>query len=60
MSDSASSPVRPWMEIAEEESREQDPAKLSRLVRELNQALGEQGVGKLNTDRRTKPDCEAQ
>jgi predicted secreted protein len=44
MPDSALNLTRPWMEIAEEVSREQDFAKLSKLVRELNQALEEQGV----------------
>ena len=36
---------RPWKAIAQEVSGEQDPAKLTKLVAELNQALDEQGSG---------------
>jgi hypothetical protein len=38
--------ARPWRVVAEEVSREQDPARLTKLVEELNQALDEQGIGK--------------
>lgn len=37
--------ARPWKVIAQEVSAEQDSAKLTKLVAELNQALDEQGVG---------------
>jgi hypothetical protein len=37
--------ARPWKVIAQEVSGEQDPAKLTKLVDELNQALDEQLVG---------------
>ena len=37
--------ARPWKVIAQEASREQDSAKLTKLVAELNQALDEQGIG---------------
>ena len=37
--------ARPWKVIAQEVSGEQDRAKLTKLVAELNQALDEQGVG---------------
>jgi hypothetical protein len=37
--------ARPWREIAEEVSREQNSAKLAQLVEELNRAMAEQGVG---------------
>jgi hypothetical protein len=36
--------TRPWKAIAQEVSGEQDPAKLTKLVAELNQALDEQGI----------------
>jgi hypothetical protein len=44
MLDSTSQTSRPWRTIADEVSREQDPAKLSMLVEELNRALDEQGL----------------
>lgn len=37
-------PARPWRVIAEEASHEYDPRKMADLMRELNQALEEQGV----------------
>lgn len=37
--------ARPWKVIAQEVSHEQDSAKLTKLVAELNQALDEQGIG---------------
>jgi hypothetical protein len=37
--------ARPWKVIAQEVSDEHDPAKLTKLVAELNQSLDEQGVG---------------
>jgi len=37
--------ARPWKVIAQEVSGEQDPAKLTKLIAELNQALDEQGNG---------------
>jgi hypothetical protein len=37
--------ARPWREIAEEVSREQNSAKLAQLVEELNRAMAEEGVG---------------
>jgi len=36
--------VRPWRVIAEEASREYDPARMIVLIQELNQALEEQGL----------------
>jgi hypothetical protein len=39
-------PARPWKVIAQEVSGEQDPAKLTKLVAELNQALDEQAIGR--------------
>jgi hypothetical protein len=41
---SAPKSARPWRVIAEEASREYDPLKMAELMRELNQALEEQGV----------------
>jgi hypothetical protein len=41
---SASRTVRPWRVIAEEASREFDPERMIALIRELNQALEEQGI----------------
>jgi hypothetical protein len=37
-------PLRPWRVIAEEASREFDPARMLALIQELNQALQEQGM----------------
>ena len=37
--------ARPWKVIAQEVSHEQDSAKLTKLVAELNRALDEQGIG---------------
>ena len=37
--------ARPWKVIAQEVSGEEDPAKLTKLIAELNQALDEQRVG---------------
>ena len=37
--------ARPWKVIAQQVSHEQDSAKLTKLVAELNQALDEQGIG---------------
>jgi hypothetical protein len=52
MSDSSiSKPVRPWRVVAEEASHEYDPRKMADLIRELNQAIQEQGL--------TGPDVEA-
>ena len=42
--------ARPWRVIAEEATREVDVRKMVDLIRELNQALDEQGVS-----RRTEP-----
>ena len=39
-----SKPARPWRVIAEEASHEFDSRKMADLLRELNQALEEQGV----------------
>ena len=39
-----SKPARPWRVIAEQVSHEFDSRKMADLLRELNQALGEQGV----------------
>jgi hypothetical protein len=39
--------VRSWRAIAQEVAYEPDPAKLTKLVAELNQALDEQGIGTL-------------
>ena len=36
---------RPWRVIAVEVANEQDSAKLSKLVEELNRAMAEQGLG---------------
>jgi|1186.fasta_scaffold28208_3 hypothetical protein len=36
--------VRPWRIVAEEASREYDPARMMVLIQELNQALEEQGL----------------
>jgi hypothetical protein len=45
MSDDVSpKPVRPWRVIAEEASNEYDAAKLSELIRELDEALQQQGL----------------
>ena len=41
---SISKPARPWRVVAEEASHEYDPIKLVDLMRELNQALQEQGL----------------
>jgi hypothetical protein len=40
--------ARPWRVIAAEVAVEQDSQKLSKLVAELNRALEEQGVVKLD------------
>ena len=37
-------PIRSWRIIAEEASRECDPARMIVLIQELNQALQEQGA----------------
>ena len=42
--DAACRPVRRWRVIAEEASREHDPARMIKLIQELNQALEEQGI----------------
>jgi hypothetical protein len=36
--------ARPWKVIAQEVSHEQDSARLTNLVAELNEALDEQGI----------------
>lgn len=36
--------ARPWRVVAEEASHEYDPAKMVELMKELNQALEEQGL----------------
>jgi hypothetical protein len=41
---SISKPPRPWRVVAEEASHEYDPQKMALLMRELNQALQEQGL----------------
>ena len=52
--------ARPWKVIAQEVSHEEDCAKLTKLVAELNQALDEQGIGtspaKMNTHDKAKED----
>ena len=53
MPDSAGS--RPWKVIAEEVSREQDPARLTELIEELTHALDEQGIGSLNNRTNRSP-----
>lgn len=40
----AQKPARPWRVVAEEASHEYDPAKMVELMKELNQALEEQGL----------------
>jgi hypothetical protein len=37
-------PSRPWMEIAAEVAKEQDPKRMVKLVQELNDALDSQVV----------------
>lgn len=37
-------PARPWRVVAEEASREYDTGKMAELMKELNQALEEQGL----------------
>ncbi len=37
-------PARPWHVVAEEASREHDTGKMAELMKELNQALEEQGL----------------
>ena len=51
MPDTAQSSNRPWNVIAEEVCREQDPARVTKLLEELGQALEEQGIGRLDTPR---------
>ena len=49
-------PARPWRIIAEEASHEYDPVRMLALIRELNQALEEQGLLHANdtlTERKT-------
>ncbi len=49
-------PARPWRDIAQEASQEPDPARMLRLIQELNQALDEQGLAKLggaNVEKKT-------
>ena len=46
--------ARPWREIAEEVSREQNSEKLARLVEELNRAMAEQGIGEPRLSREQK------
>jgi hypothetical protein len=46
--------ARPWREIAEEVSKEQNSAKLAQLVEELNRAMAEQGVGEPHSTREQK------
>jgi len=41
---SISKPARRWRVVAEEASHEYDPIKLADLMRELDQALQEQGL----------------
>ncbi len=41
---STGNPVRPWRVVAEEASRECDPTRMIALIKELNQALEEQGL----------------
>jgi hypothetical protein len=41
---SISKPARAWRVVAEEASHECDPTKMADLMRELNQALQEQGL----------------
>ena len=41
---SISKPARPWRVVAEEASHEYDPIRMADLMRELNQALQEQGL----------------
>lgn len=40
----AQKPARPWRVVAEEASQEYDPGKMVELMKELNQALEEQGL----------------
>lgn len=41
-------PARPWKVIAEEASREVNVNKMLELIRELNQALDEQGLSRVD------------
>ena len=54
--------ARPWRVISQEISHEQDSAKLTRLIAELNQALDEQGIGmspaRMNSHEKAKEDEE--
>ena len=52
--------ARPWKVIAQEVSHEEDCAKLTKLVAELNQALDEQGIrmspARMNSHEKAKED----
>lgn len=43
----APKPARPWRQIAQEASQEFDSERMLELMRELNQALEEQGMVRL-------------
>lgn len=43
-------PPRPWRVVAEEASHEHDARKMAELIRELNQALEQQGLNELTRD----------
>lgn len=45
-------PARSWRVVAEEASREYDAGKMAELMKELNQALEEQGLIESESDSR--------
>jgi hypothetical protein len=45
MKEFTSNTARPWKIVAAEVAKESDPAKLSELIVELEQALSDQGIG---------------
>lgn len=52
MPNSAPATSRPWTSIVDEVTTEKNPTRLLKLVKELNKAMDEQGVGRPRT--RTK------